>query len=109
MPIAHRKLTWAFGEALFAHAVTYISVTYFDQNFVNWYLLLAMISSVAGPSLLMTRQEFFEKLHSQPATDSSGGQIDAPAKPWARVAPRSTPKLQAKPGLTLGGTLKQRL
>ncbi len=37
-------LAWALGAALLAHTVTYISVSYFDQNFVNWYLLLAMIS-----------------------------------------------------------------
>jgi hypothetical protein len=109
LPIANRKLTWALGAALFAHAVTYISVTYFDQNFVNWYLLLAMISSVAGPSLLMTRQEFLEKVRTQPAADSSDGQISVPARPWARVAPRPRPKLQAGPGLTLKGTLRERL
>jgi len=108
MPIAHRKLTWALGAALFAHAVTYISVTYFDQNFVNWYLLLAMISSVAGPSLLMTRQEFFERLHSQSAADSSDGRVSAPAKPWTRVGRGPVPKLQARPGLTIARTLKER-
>ena len=36
---------WAMGAALLAHLVTFISVTYFDQNFVVWYLLLALISS----------------------------------------------------------------
>jgi hypothetical protein len=109
VPLAHRKLTWALGAALFAHSVTYISVTYFDQNFVNWYLLLAMISSVAGPSLLMTRLEFFEKLHSQAAEGSSDGQIAAPAKPWVRVGPRPVPNLQASAGLNIGRASKQRL
>ncbi len=37
---------WGLGAALFAHVVSYVSVSYFDQNFVNWYLLLAMIATV---------------------------------------------------------------
>jgi hypothetical protein len=43
---AHRqaqKLAWGLGVSLLVHAVNYISVPYFDQNIVNWYLLLAMI------------------------------------------------------------------
>lgn len=38
---------WALGAALFSHVVNYFSVSYFDQNGVNWYLLLAMISTVS--------------------------------------------------------------
>ena len=38
---------WALGAALFSHAVNFLSVSYFDQNFVNWYLLLAMISTAS--------------------------------------------------------------
>jgi hypothetical protein len=47
---------WALGAAMLAHTVTYLSVSYFDQNIVNWYLLLAMISTVAGPYLLTNRR-----------------------------------------------------
>ena len=36
---------WAMGAALFAHVITFMSVSYFDQNIVNWYLLLAMIAT----------------------------------------------------------------
>ena len=39
---------WAMGAALFAHAITFLSISYFDQNFVNWYLLLALISTATG-------------------------------------------------------------
>jgi hypothetical protein len=39
---------WSLGAALFSHVVNYISISYFDQNFVNWYLLLSMISTAAG-------------------------------------------------------------
>jgi len=47
---------WALGAVLFAHTVSYFSVSYFDQNVVNWYLLLAMISTGAGQYLLPARQ-----------------------------------------------------
>jgi hypothetical protein len=36
---------WALGASLFAHAVTFISVSYYDQSFVFLYLTLALISS----------------------------------------------------------------
>jgi hypothetical protein len=47
-------LVWGMGAALLAHAVSYISVSYFDQNLVNWYLLLAMIATVWGEFSLAT-------------------------------------------------------
>ena len=37
--------TWALGASLFAHASTFISVSYFDQCVVLLYLTLALISS----------------------------------------------------------------
>jgi hypothetical protein len=37
---------WGLGAALMAHVTTYFSVSYFDQNFVNWFLLLAMIATI---------------------------------------------------------------
>jgi ABC-type Mn2+/Zn2+ transport system permease subunit len=61
-------MLWAMGAALFAHAVTFISVSYFDQNFVNWYLLLAIIGTLTGPFLVLKRHEFLESV--QPAADS---------------------------------------
>jgi hypothetical protein len=39
---------WALGAALMIHCVSFISITYFDQNMVNWYLLLALISSACS-------------------------------------------------------------
>jgi hypothetical protein len=40
-------MAWALGVALFAHTVTFISVSYFGQIDVIWYLLLATIASLA--------------------------------------------------------------
>lgn len=41
-----RFMIWALGASLFAHATTFISVSYFDQSFVFIYLTLAAIGSV---------------------------------------------------------------
>ena len=38
-----RFMIWALGASLFAHAATFISVSYFDQSFVFIYLTLAAI------------------------------------------------------------------
>jgi hypothetical protein len=42
----HPILVWSLGVALFSHCASLMSITYFDQNVVNWYLLLAMCSTV---------------------------------------------------------------
>ncbi len=47
-PRADLLCIWSLGAALFSHCVNYISISYFDQNFVNWYLLLSMISTATG-------------------------------------------------------------
>jgi hypothetical protein len=38
-------IIWCLGSALFVHAVTSISVSYFDQSFVFIYMTLALIAS----------------------------------------------------------------
>jgi hypothetical protein len=42
---------WAIGAALFANAVAFFGISYFDQTIVVWYALLAMISTVTTLSL----------------------------------------------------------
>jgi hypothetical protein len=51
-----QKTIWALGCALLVHVISYVSVTYFDQNFVNWFLLLAMIAAVSAAYPLLRRQ-----------------------------------------------------
>jgi len=46
LPDKSRFMLWALGSALFAHAVTAISVSYFDQSSLFIYLNLAAIGSV---------------------------------------------------------------
>jgi hypothetical protein len=48
--LAEKILVWSLGASLFAHVVSFLSVPYFDQIIVIWFLLLAMISCV-GDSL----------------------------------------------------------
>lgn len=38
---------WGIGSALFANAVAFLGISYFDQTVVAWYTLLAIISAVA--------------------------------------------------------------
>jgi hypothetical protein len=38
-------LVWGMGAALVAHAASFVSVSYFDQTIVFYYLLIAMIST----------------------------------------------------------------
>jgi hypothetical protein len=41
-----RFMIWTLGASLFAHAATFMSVSYFDQSFVFLYLTLAAIGAV---------------------------------------------------------------
>jgi hypothetical protein len=41
-------LLWAIGSTLFAHVITFLGVAYFDQNIVNWYLVLAMAGTASA-------------------------------------------------------------
>jgi hypothetical protein len=47
---------WSLGAALFAHAITFLSVSYFDQNAVNFSLLLAMISGAVSSVAVVSGQ-----------------------------------------------------
>ncbi len=102
-------LLWALGATLFAHAATFISISYFDQNFVNWYLLLAMISTIAGPSLFVSRPEFFESLRRQAAGNSTSGFPGDLARPGVcSTGPGLRPSLQRSPNLRFGELPKLR-
>lgn len=39
---------WALGVALFAHTTSFFDVSYFDQNFQMWCMLLAIIASTSS-------------------------------------------------------------
>lgn len=42
---ARAKFVWAIGAALFANAVAFLGISYWDQTQVGWYALVVMISA----------------------------------------------------------------
>ncbi|HUN55334.1 MAG TPA: hypothetical protein VMU29_09285 [Smithella sp.] len=52
-------IPWALGCALFAHAVTFISVVYFDQMRLMWAFLLSIIAFVASLSIKKKNQKCY--------------------------------------------------
>jgi hypothetical protein len=56
-PPSEQFLIWGLGASLFAHVVSYMSVSYFDQNIVNWYLLLAIIATIGHEFLLSSKPD----------------------------------------------------
>lgn len=43
-----KLIFWGLGASLFAHTVSFISIAYFDQIIISWYLLLAVISILSN-------------------------------------------------------------
>ena len=52
-----RRLAWGLGAALFAHVVTFVGISYWDQMILIWYLLLAMISTVTGLCIIDLQED----------------------------------------------------
>jgi ABC-type transport system involved in cytochrome c biogenesis permease component len=48
-------LLWAVCCSLFAHVVNFFGVAYFDQNIVNWYLVLALAGTATSVYRLHTK------------------------------------------------------
>jgi hypothetical protein len=46
IPLEIKLCAWSLGAALFIHTVSFISVSYFDQTVVFWFLTLGMISAL---------------------------------------------------------------
>jgi hypothetical protein len=68
-----KLLVWSMGCALVVHIFSFISVSYFDQNFVVWYMLLAMIATVRA-----LRQPF-PTLHRTAAAQQKDPMVLSPA------------------------------
>ena len=41
---------WAFGASVFANTVAMVGIGYFDQTFVAWYCILAMVCAMSLPA-----------------------------------------------------------
>jgi hypothetical protein len=74
LPPEFRFLIWSFGASLFSHAVTCISVSYFDQSVVFMYLTLAVVGSIWSCDKLQIKEEFAQenKIHTTSAISISG-------------------------------------
>jgi hypothetical protein len=53
-PLSRRLLLWALGVTLFGHAVSFMSVSYFDQSAIWFYLLIGSIGAVSALPLVAT-------------------------------------------------------
>jgi hypothetical protein len=52
-------IVWTLGATLFAHIFTFLSIAYFDQLVVFWYLHLAMIGSLYSQAIISCDREAF--------------------------------------------------
>jgi hypothetical protein len=78
-PVAQRMIFWCLGAALFSQSVNFLSVSYWDQNIVNWYLLLAMISS---GSVLNPNSSKWQELKKSPLVSRMRGRPEMEAEEW---------------------------
>ena len=73
-PPRERFVLWAIGSALFSHVITCVSVSYFDQSIIFFYLTLAATASACSQS-----------------ADVATVAVPAPAWPVARAEGTRTP------------------
>jgi hypothetical protein len=55
--IDEKMILWTLGVAVFAHIISFMSVSYFDQIIVFWYMVVAVISSLTAPNSLHFRKQ----------------------------------------------------
>lgn len=73
-PFAEQFLVWSLGANLLSHAVTCISVAYFDQSIMFLYLTLAVLGSLRATALAAAPEEASSPLGSElPAGEPAGG------------------------------------
>ena len=56
-PFSVKITLWSMGAALFAHVMSFMAVSYFDQIIVSWYFLLAVISTANSQTKLFRDQK----------------------------------------------------
>ncbi len=90
-------MAWALGASLLVHCVNYISVPYFDQNIVCWYLLLAMIATAgqvarrAAPSHAASTAHKNHGAAPAQGLPPPGASVTDSASPVPTVAPGLNP------------------
>jgi len=75
---------WLLGAALFANVVAFFGISYFDQSFVCWYALLAMIIAATMPYKATERTvpilKTFEKCPTAPAEGIASDRVFVPSR-----------------------------
>lgn len=72
--------SWSIGVALFIHAVSFISVTYFGQIIMVWYLTLALAASLAPSPRELKRALLQRRVAAAQQHAEAGGSL--PAGSW---------------------------
>jgi hypothetical protein len=74
-------LSWAFGVSLLAHTMMFMAVSYFGQIIVVWYLLLAMIASMAVAAPVRARRSASQAARSPSANALSDPTVGSGRRP----------------------------
>jgi hypothetical protein len=74
-PTAHRFWCWGIGAALVAQTAGFLSVSYFGQMQIIFYLFLAMISSEYGFALSSPRHRSQRQVQPSAASPHPSGQV----------------------------------
>ena len=69
-------LLWTIGAAIFGHVISFMSVSYFDQNIVSWYLLLAIIATVVTECMRIRNLARRGNVTSTPAANECPAEAD---------------------------------
>ncbi len=70
-------LIWAMGASLFANAVGFFGIVYFDQSILVWYSLLAMVS--ATPAFAVIWKEIAPE--NEASANATCGALEGPSLP----------------------------
>lgn len=68
----NKILVWTIGATLFAHVVTFFSISYFDQIMIVWYMLLAFIATLRGSIEKLERLKILRQVVLRLALKHSG-------------------------------------
>ncbi|MHC4975171.1 MAG: hypothetical protein ACYTF7_01040 [Planctomycetota bacterium] len=78
------KMAWALGASMLVHTITFLSVSYFGQMDVVWFLTLAMVASMSptrsqylGHVRALAQQKRASRQRSSEAEEDRGGLVPA--------------------------------
>jgi hypothetical protein len=81
--LPNQFVLWALGASLFAHVITFLSVSYFDQSFVFLYITLAAIGSSHGAVVHESAAAAVKTTHRRRAHVATNFRGAVPPRPLA--------------------------